>query len=271
MDLIFVLWPSFFRSVMSMAVHQATQMEERVRLPPIWDLAWSAQWCAFPKLRKNSWHFFWTVRLLASLSSSLAFKLRTFTWCCDLCLHFWWTDCAYGWRCVWSFVCVRFVLCVCARRIHRSSCLARQTRVRASCDLFLHFGELARVCVWSGVLLVTCLLFGGWFSPPIECCQFVCTPEYVILASNKWKKKKVWKPVARNTGAWRPVTRNWNTRAIVENYISVEFRKTKSLAQRQRHTRGLKTSSPWRRVWRPVARGKNDEIKWDLQNLYTRN
>ena len=43
LDLIFVLWPSFFRSVMSMAVHQATQMEERVRLPPIWDLAWSAQ------------------------------------------------------------------------------------------------------------------------------------------------------------------------------------------------------------------------------------
>ena len=43
MRLIFVLWPSFFRSVMSMAVHQATQMEERVWLPPIWDLAWSAQ------------------------------------------------------------------------------------------------------------------------------------------------------------------------------------------------------------------------------------
>lgn len=100
-----------------------------------------------PKLRKNSGHFFWTVLLLASLDSSLAFKPCTFTWCCDLCLHFWWTECAYGWRCVWRFCVWCSVVCV---RVSETQVLLPckiHTRVRASCDLCLHFGELARVRV----------------------------------------------------------------------------------------------------------------------------
>ena len=53
-----------------------------------------------------------------------------------------------------EFCVCAFVLCVCARLIHRSSCLARQTRVRASCDLCLHFGELAFFFFWPTLVLI---------------------------------------------------------------------------------------------------------------------
>ena len=165
------------RAVMSMAVHGANQMRERVWLPSIWTWQGCPSHVASQKLGESWIHF---------LNSPLACKSWT-----NLCLHFVWQS-ALAFNAQDNF-CAKFFLNtslglqvwhsfvrsrrVCAR-LEAFFCLSSVCVVRAMLSRVVFATRVdRRVRVWSWCLELGvcsyCSVLGGYFSHPIRALQLL--------------------------------------------------------------------------------------------------